>query len=593
MIPQEFIEEVKSRSPIEDVVSSYVTLKRAGSNMVGCCPFHSEKTPSFTVFSATQSCHCFGCGQGGDVINFIRKIENIDYPAAVEFLAKRAGLTMPIDTDREKQTHDRRRYFEMNLLAARFFREQLFLPSGKAALDYLVGRGLSVAAIKHFGLGYSPASFGELTDRLRRAGYTDEEMQNAFLCGKSRKTGRSYDYFRNRVMFPIIDVTGNVVAFGGRVMDNSEPKYLNSSDTPVFKKSRNLFALNYAKANCSDSLILCEGYMDVIALHNAGFTNAVATLGTAITPEQARIMARYTKKVFISYDSDSAGRRAADRAMQLLGDVGLEVRVLKYSGAKDPDEYIKKFGPARFRAVLDEGRTRFDYNMEDVLSRYDISLSQQRIKACAELCSVISFIPSAVERDIYIAAVADKLDISKESIAADVKKLISKRSREVKQEQRREMIRTTAGYGDSVNPDYAKNVLAARAEETVLGLILLYSEHRRAMQAQTPPLNSDSFLTDFGRRVFEAVCELDRDADHFDISLLGERFSPEEMSRINKLTVDRIGLSGNSQTAFDDACRVLKEEKERERAREHGGDLGELKLIIDRKRKERNNITEV
>jgi DNA primase len=588
MIPQEFIEEVKLRNPIEDVVSSYVTLKRAGSNMVGCCPFHSERTPSFTVFSSTQSCHCFGCGQGGDVINFIRKIENLDYPSAIEFLAKRAGLNMPIDRDRQSGTPDRRRYFEMNLLAARFFREQLFSESGKAALDYLLRRELSMAAIKHFGLGYSPASFGELTDLLRNNGYTDEEMQTAFLCGKSKKTGRSYDYFRNRIMFPIIDVTGNVVAFGGRVMDNSEPKYLNSSDTPIFKKSRNLFALNYAKSACSESIILCEGYMDVIALHNAGFTNAVATLGTAITPEQARIMARYTKKVNISYDSDSAGIRAANRALSILTEVGLEVRVLKYSGAKDPDEFIKKFGADKFRQVIDRGRTRFDYNLEAVLAKYDISLTEERIKACSELCEVISNIPSAVERDIYIANTSEKLEISKESIASDVKKLISKRIREDKKQEQRQIIRSTAGYGDSVNPDYSKNVQAAAAEETVLGLMILYPEFREAVSSGRVELSSDCFITEFGRRVYTALTELEASGAVFDVSLLGEKFSPEEFSRINKYSIDRFQLKGDSRRAFEDAAAVLRATRERAKARDDGGELGELRHIIDKKRRERN-----
>lgn len=589
MIPQDFIDEVKSRNGIEDVVSSYVTLKRAGSNLVGCCPFHSERTPSFTVFPSTQSCHCFGCGQGGDVVNFIRKIENLDYPSAIEFLAKRAGLNMPIDTQNEKNRVDRRRYLDMNLIAARFFREQLFAPAGKAALDYLLKRGVSMAAIKHFGLGYSPDTFGLLTDILRSNGYTDDEMQTAFLCGKSKKTGRSYDYFRNRVMFPIIDVTGNVVAFGGRVMDNSEPKYLNSSDTPVFKKSRNLFALNYAKANCAESIILCEGYMDVIALHNAGFTNAVATLGTAITPEQARIMARYTKKVFISYDSDSAGVRAANRALSLLTDVGLEVRVLKYSGAKDPDEFIKKFGADKFKQVLNSGRTRFDYNMEAILSQYDITLPDERIKACSALCDVISQIPSAVERDIYISNVAEKLELSAESVAADVKKALRRRMREQTETNKRELIRSTAGYGDSVNPDYAKNVFAARAEETVLGLMLLFPEHRKAVFDGKVALDGDSFVTDFGRRVFCALKELEDTGVSFDISSLGEKFTAEEMSRINKFTVDRLRLTDNDFSVLSDACAVLASESARARAHSDGGDIGELKHIIEKKRRERNN----
>jgi len=294
MIDHSIIEEIKYRSNIEDVISSYVSLKRAGSNMNGLCPFHSEKTPSFTVFTSTQNFYCFGCGAGGDVITFIMRMENLEYRDALEFLAKRAGIEIPEDGATLQKGPTRSRMIDMNRDAARFFHSQLYSENGRKGLEYLkVQRGLSDAVIKRFGLGYAPDSFGSLTDYLKSKGYTDEEMITGFMCGKSQKTGRPYDYFRGRVMFPIIDVAGNVIAFGGRVLDDSLPKYLNSSDTPAFKKSRNLFALNYAKNNCSEYLILCEGYMDVIALHAAGFSSAVATLGTAITADQARIMAKY------------------------------------------------------------------------------------------------------------------------------------------------------------------------------------------------------------------------------------------------------------------------------------------------------------
>lgn len=587
MIPQDFIEEVKQRNPIEDVVSAYVSLKRAGSNMVGCCPFHSERTPSFTVFPSTQTCHCFGCGQGGDVVNFIRKIENLDYPAAVELLAKRAGLTMPVSAYQEKNGVDRHRFFKMNLIAAQYFREQLFSFAGQNAMTYLTDRGVSGAAIRHFGLGYSPDSFGALTDRLRAEGFTDEEMLTGFLCGKSRKTGKNYDYFRNRVMFPIIDVTKNIVAFGGRVMDHSEPKYLNSSDTPVFKKSRNLFALNFAKAHCADSMILCEGYMDVIALHSAGFENAVATLGTALTPEQARIMARYTKKVFISYDSDAAGRKATDRAMGILTEAGLEVRVLRYSGAKDPDEYIRKFGADGFRRVLDEGRTRFDYTMEDILGRYDVSLAEQRIRACTELCEVVSRVYSAAERDVYISQIAEKLGISKESIASDVSRQTKRRIRESKKNESRQLQRTAAGYGDRVNPEYARNVQAARAEETILGLLLIYPDQRAALVSGKIPLTADDFVTSFAKRVFEAILQGEKDGI-FNESALGEQFTADEMSRIAGYRLARQSLTDNGESVLREACRTLCEEKQREKARSDGGDLAELQMILNKKRKKQD-----
>ena len=412
MIDQSVIEEIKARNDIVDLISSYVSLKRAGSNMLGLCPFHSEKTPSFTVFPARQGYYCFGCGAGGDVITFVRQIENLEYVPALEFLAKRVGITIPADTTRRGDGFDRARMLNMNKEAARFFRECLFDPQiGAEARAYFEKRALSTATIKHFGLGYSPNGFSALTNRLRELGYTDAEMTAGFLCGRSRKTGAPFDYFRNRIMFPIIDVSGNVIAFGGRVMDDSLPKYLNSSDTPVFKKSRNLFALNFARASCAEEMILCEGYMDVIAMHAAGFTNAVATLGTALTPEQARIMARYTKRVVISYDSDAPGQKAANRAIGILGEVGLDVRVLRIEGAKDPDEFIKKYGADKFRQQLSGSFGKFDFNMDGILTRHNIAIPDEKIKACAELTDLAAGIYSSAEREVYIAAAAKKLDI--------------------------------------------------------------------------------------------------------------------------------------------------------------------------------------
>ena len=332
MIDRAVIEEILARTDLPSLIGSYVTLKRAGTNMTGLCPFHSEKTPSFTVFTASNSFYCFGCGAGGDAITFVRRMENLEYPDAIEVLAKRAGITIrqTVEVSGGKK-YDRARFYEMNRDAARFFHANLHkdTPNARAAMDYLRNkRGLSAATITHFGLGYAPAEYGVFSDYMKSKGYREDELIDGFLCGRSEK-GRLYDAFRNRVMFPIIDLTGNIIAFGGRVMDDSLPKYKNSSDTPVFKKSRNLFALNFARTACAEQIILCEGYMDVIALHAAGFTNAVATLGTALTEEQARMISRYTKKVIISYDMDEAGRRAADRAVRMFSEVGLDVKLLK------------------------------------------------------------------------------------------------------------------------------------------------------------------------------------------------------------------------------------------------------------------------
>lgn len=581
MIDSRFIEEIKSRNDIVDVISSYVGLKRAGSNMQGLCPFHSEKTPSFTVFTATQGYYCFGCGAGGDVINFVRQIENLEYVPALEFLAKRAGLTLPDDAKRADSGFDRSRMQQMNKEAARYFRECLFDEKiGGEAMAYLRGRGLDTATIKRFGLGYSPASFSALTNRLRDLGYTEQELVAGFLCGRSRNNGALFDYFRNRVMFPIIDVSGNVIAFGGRVMDDSQPKYLNSSDTPVFKKSRNLFALNFARTACSDELILCEGYMDVIALHAAGFSNAVATLGTALTPEQARIMSRYTKKVLISYDSDDAGQRAANRAIGILGDVGLDVRVLKIQGAKDPDEFIKKYGAEKFSMQLAASRGKFEYNMDSALARHDITIPDEKIKACAELTAMIADIYSNAEREVYISAVSKKLDIPSESIRSDVERALKKKKKEYKKQESQNVLRKSAGLGDRINPDYARNVAASKAEESVLGMLLLYSEHRNAVREGTILLSEADFFTEFGKRVFNAIMEIDKNPV-FEPSLLGEFFTPEEQGRIMRLELSRRDLSDNGRTVFEESIATLKREMTYSESEDPFEDL--ISIIKDKK----------
>ncbi|NLK38808.1 MAG: DNA primase [Clostridiales bacterium] len=585
MIDPRIIEDIKNRNNIEDIVSSYVTLKRAGANLQGLCPFHSEKTPSFTIFTATQSYYCFGCGAGGDVINFIRNVENLDYRSAVEFLAQRAGITLPEQSGGTKsRIAERNRLLAMNKAAAIYFRDKLFDDRvGAQALGYLKKRGLPPLIIKRFGLGYSPPDFSGLTNHLRTLGFTEEEMITGFLCGRSKKTGGLYDYFRNRIIFPIIDVSGNVIAFGGRVMDNSMPKYLNTSDTPVFHKSRNLFALNFAKNNCAQELILCEGYMDVIALHAAGFENAVATLGTAITPEQARIMSRYTKKVIIAYDGDDAGKRAAAKATNLLSAVDLDVRILRLNDAKDPDDYIKTFGAARFGALLKESRSSFEYNFEEIRSKYDIELPDQRVKACAEISAVIARVYSEAERDVYISEVSKALNIPFESIKNDVNRIISAKIREYKKDEKRKVVRRTAGFGDFVNRDYVKNVKAARAEEVILGLMLAFQEHREAVLSGKTGLVADDFATQFGRRVFEAIGEYSSH-DEFNISLLGERFTPEEFGRIIRIQNDRLALMENGPQVLAESIEVLKTQKLKARENAEGGDIESIATILKLKK---------
>ena len=563
--PREWIDSVRERSDIVELIGSYVTLRRAGSNYTGLCPFHSERTPSFTVFPDTQSFFCFGCEAGGDAFTFVMRSENLEYPEAVEFLAKRAGIQIPETHEDSDQPRgiSRARAYELNRAAARFYRDCLFDPAiGEAGMNYLRDtRGLDTAVIRHFGLGYAPNEFGVLLPHLKSLGFTEEEMRQCFLCGRSQ-SGRYYDYFRGRVMFPVINTAGEVVAFSGRdVTGTSKAKYLNSSDTPVFQKRKNLFALNFAKAHCAEQMILCEGNMDVVSMHAAGFENAVASLGTALTDEQARIMARYTKQVIIAYDGDSAGQRAAGRAMDIFARVGLDVRVLRITDAKDPDEYIRKFGTDAFARLLKGSSTGFSYRLDGVLNRYNIKEPEDRIKAAAELCGMVARVWSSAEREVYLQAVSERLGLPVDSLRRDVERAQARIQRDRHQSEARAARMSALALDDRVNPEAAGNIRAAAAEDTVLGLMLLYEEHRRAVREGAVSLTADDFVTAFNRRVFEAIMELENSDGGFSTAVLGEKFDPDEMGRLAKLVQARRNLSENGQSVLKAAVRTLQDEK--------------------------------
>lgn len=587
MISKTVIEDVLSRTDIENLISGYVSLKRAGSVYKGLCPFHSEKSPSFMVYPATSSFYCFGCGIGGDAVTFIKQMEHLDYPDAIEFLAKRAGITIIREENgtgsREKKFKSERMY-SMNEEAARFFHNALFsdLPGAKEALSYFTDkRRLSMATIKHFGLGYAPDGFDTLLKHMLSKGYTRDELVAGFLCGKSDK-GHYYDAFRKRAMFPIIDVAGNVIAFGGRAIDDeTKPKYKNSSDTPVYKKLRNLFALNFARHTCKDAMILCEGYMDVIALHAAGFTNAVATLGTAITPDQARLMSRYTKKVYICYDSDEPGRQAADKALRILGAVDLDVRVIVLSGAKDPDEYIKRFGSDKFKTLLEDAKMEFEFKMNNILAKHDISLPQERVAALGELENIISAFYSEAERDVYIQIVAQKLQVDAKSIKADISRKISKNNRIQKKEEGKKAIQTSIGYTDKVNPDYAKAPSIAKNEETILGLLLLFEEHRKKV-FDNSLISEEDFFTEFNKRIFlhirDTYLEVDGTPD------FNEAFTAEEVGRITKMKITRMSLTDNGDKVLMDCINSLKSSMQKKNT-SSASSYDELREMINKLRK--------
>lgn len=585
LISKDVIEEIRSRNDIVDLIGSYVNLKRAGSNFNGLCPYHGEKTPSFTVFPATQSFYCFGCGAGGDAITFAMRSENLDYPGAVEFLAKRAGITLSFEDREERGGVSKRKVLEMNLEAAKYFRACLFDKElGQDGMDYLANkRKLPMTIIKRFGLGFAPNNYGGLSKHLKSKGYSDEEIQTAFLARRFEKNGDSWtaDMFRNRVIFPVISTTGDIIAFGGRVLDDSKPKYLNTSDTPGFKKSKNLFALNYAKNHCAERLILCEGYMDVIALHAAGFENAVATLGTALTQEQARLMAKHTKQVLICYDSDDAGQNATRKAVRMLSEVGLDVKIIRMEGAKDPDEFIKKFGADKFRQVLDSSRTGFEFKLESVISKYNVSLTDDKIKAAEEMRDYISDVYSQVERDVYAAQTAQKIGVSLDGLKNDIELLRRKKIKNYNAKTAQEARLGAMSVGDKINPDGIKNIKAKSAEEAVIGLLLLREEYRNLVSEGKVELTSDDFISEFHGRVFDKIVELER-ADQFDMAMLGQYFNPDEMGRLYGLEQKRRALTENGKGLFLDCIETVKSEKKLSAKQDNGVD--EIRLLLEKKR---------
>lgn len=579
------LEDIKFRNPIEDVVSSFVTLKKTGNTLKGLCPFHSERTPSFTVYPQTRSYYCFGCGAAGDVISFVMRSENLDYIDAVRALAERSGISLPEESGPSVRRTGRRRVLEINLEAAKFFRAVLFDGTlGLRGMEYVGKRKIPTAIVRHFGLGYAPDSFEMLHNHLRSKGISDEEMQDAFLCKKSEKTSKYYDIFRDRLIFPIIDNSGNIIAFGGRILDSekSPQKYLNTSDTPAFKKTRSLFALNFARNHCADSMIVCEGYMDVIAMHAAGFENSVATLGTAITSEHARLLKRYTKKVILAYDSDGAGQEATERAMRVLGEVGLDASVLSISGAKDPDEFITRYGADEFRKLLGDSRSVFGFRLQKAMQNRDMNNPEDKIRAVSEVCDFISEIPSKVEREIYISQTAGAFGVTEESVSSDVSKAFSRKRRKDARKRHDEFVTQKRGFGDRVNRDFAKFPKLARQEETVLGMVLFRPEYL-VQTVDGSRLSPEDFRSDFCRRVFEFASENAGDGG-FDISHLHQAFSEEETNRAYSLMTGRMLLNDNSADTFAENVRKLRSERRRSELSADEGDVGAILDILNSKK---------
>ncbi len=552
----EFLYNLRNANPIETVMGGYVNLIRRGRNYVCSCPFHSEKTPSCTIFTDTQSFYCFGCGAGGDVITFTMKIENLDFSEAVKLLAQRSGMEVPEYGQKDSGYAKRKtRIYEMNRLAANYFYTNLFKGPDKTGLQYFASRKLTPQTIKKYGLGYASDSWNALTDHLRSKGYTDDEIVDAWLAGS--KNGRIFDMFRKRVMFPIIDLRGNIIGFGGRVLDDSQPKYLNTGKTPVFDKGSNLFSMNFAKNSNAKRLILCEGYMDVIAVNQAGFDNVVATLGTAITPDQARLISHYAEEVIVAYDSDGAGQKATQKAINHFADVGLRTKIIHMEGAKDPDEFIKKFGRDRFRMLLDGSNDANDFMLDKCEEGLDLTTDIGRVELLKRTSKVLAGIESPLEREVYISRTSKKCDIPVQVLKTHIDAMLKKNSSSAKKNEWRNIKAKTSYIRDDINPDAVSNKKQARAEETIISYLLVRPQEYEDVEKLAPV---ECFVTAFNKKVYRALLERMKNSDKFSISLLSDEFSTEEMGRISGIAAKKREVAVTLDVVAD-CAKVLKENR--------------------------------
>ncbi len=551
--PPSFLDELTARNPIEDVVGQYVSLKRSGSNLFGLCPFHGEKTASFSVAPDKGIYYCFGCHKGGSVINFEMEIEGLSYPDAVRALAKRAGMEVPEDEQYQSRYRQQERLWALNKEAARFFHTQLYGQAGRQGLAYAQKRGMPKSTLTKFGIGFAPDSWSSLCDAMRAKGYTDEELKQTGLASVSREKGNVYDRFRNRLMFPIIDVRGNVIGFGGRVMDDSTPKYLNSPESMVFNKRKNLFALNLAKKSSLGYLILVEGYMDAVALHQYGFDCAVASLGTSLTEEHAALLARYTEQVVLIYDGDNAGQNATQRAIPMLEKAGLQVKVLQMKDAKDPDEYLKKFGADRFKLLLEDASNRVEYQLQAIMRKYDLKEDSQRIQYLAEASRFISSLTNAVQREVYGTRAAEAAGISYDAFKIEVDKAYrSRTAREKKKQEKIDLSPARNLQPHSRNFRY-DNLKSAMAEETVIAMAV----KEPALLDQVGVLSQSHFSSEVLGRAFGQLLQRHIEGAEVSLGILTD-FTAEEMAHLAGI-LQRHDSPINEQ-AFQDCIRTILSE---------------------------------
>lgn len=549
-----FLQELKMKIDIYDIISSYVTLKKRGNTYVGLCPFHNEKTPSFTVYPDTQSYYCFGCGAGGDAVGFTRKIENLDYIDAIKSLAQRAGMQMPEDnTYDDSLSKKRRTILEINRATAKFYHKYMMSENGRVGLNYFLNRGLSLKTIQHFGLGYAPDEWDALLKHLKSLGYSVNDMVAAGVVAKSQR-GTYYDFFKNRVITPIIDVRGNVIAFGGRVLDNSKPKYRNTAETLVYKKTYELFAMNFAKDSGKDSLILCEGYMDVIAMHQAGFTNAVAGCGTALTNEQVHLISRYAKEVILVYDNDEAGQKALNKAISLFEQTNLKIRIPKLEGGKDPDEIIKNLGSERFAGMLEGASNEIDFQLLSIRSKYNLSTTQGKIDFGSEAVKVLVN-SSPIEQDLYLSRISEEIGVGKNVLKSQLDEYAKKQKHNSRKKEYKKIVDDSVRTARKESYDNEASTMSLRAQDKIIQLLFKYPDCRKLSQDLTP----EHFAQGFYRKVYsEIIKRLDANGS-IDLIVFNEILTEAEMGKLSRMLATN-GISTDSKKEYEDCAKILCDE---------------------------------
>ena len=552
--PASFIDELIARNPIEDVVGQYVSLKRSGSNLFGLCPFHGEKTASFSVAPDKGIYYCFGCHKGGGAINFMMELEGLSYPDAVRALAKRAGMEVPEDEQYQSRYRQQERLWALMKEAGRFYNQQLYAPEGAICREYIQKRGLSKAIVTRFGMGFAPDSWNALINAMKKKGYTEQELIDADLVGQ--KNGRIYDRFRNRLMFPIIDVRGNVIGFGGRVLDDSKPKYLNTSETLIFNKRKNLFGLNFAKKSKLGYMILVEGNIDVVALHQYGFDNAIASLGTSLTEDHANLLSRYTEQVVLTYDSDEAGQKAAQRAIPMLEKVGIHVKVLKIVDAKDPDEFLKKFGADRFKLLLEGSANRVEYQLNAIRSKYDLRVDDQKIAYVHEAAELICTLDSSIKREVYSGRVAESAGVSMEAMKLEVNKAFKRRmARQRKKQEKIDLAPMKALQPKDRSIRY-DNMRSARAEESIIAQIL----REPALLEQTGKLKQEDFSVELLGRVYAQLRSRYEKGMEVSLGVLAD-LTAQEMSHVTGIAQRQQGPV--NEEALRDCVKTVLDERQK------------------------------